>query len=208
MVAAHFDTARTFTYSKNFQWSPGTYRKVTIFPDKEDSLARFTFWTSLFETSDPGYDLLYPATPFEKILVEYMSFDNGFHSTSQYGNALSASMELLDSSYIRKTEVTNGVYDMEFPKGNLSCYRAVFRNNNVWWNCYLPASKMQLSVPDVHIDLSKTRYAKDISLTGFSLENVTLFNGDYKGYPDFFNYVFASDALGKNRFNLYQQFMQ
>jgi hypothetical protein len=202
----HMDTALTLTFQKSTALSNNSARNVFIYRNKDDNSSLVRFWTSN-EPGSTGYDIMYPSKGAEQYLVEFFGIDQNHkvHITRQLSDAIPATIDFLDSSYY--SIVQNGIdLNISFPKLLPSVYTVSLTTNNLLWNINLPAEKNTFHLNDKMIDLSKSMRLNGFNFSQVQFGGLHLEKGDNMNYTDYYNFIFASDAPGKNKFHLYQYF--
>lgn len=204
---ANLDTAGVHNFQKPFALD-NALRTLYIYTTKDDNASRITFFKSPFETTPPAFDILYPKSGAAQFYVEYMAMDQNhyYHITKQFGETLSPSIDFLDNTYYALNKTGPTSFSVSFPKTPPSYYVTGFNGTNVQWFLYLPPGKNRFSGTDKFLDLSKTITAKSANYSSLNLGGLNIVNGDNMDYTSFFNFVFAVDAAGKNKFKLYQYF--
>ena len=204
---AQMDTALTFTFQKSLPLSSST-RRVTIYKKKDDISSVVRFWRSTYESGVAEYDIMYPPKDAAQYLVEFAAVDNNHavHITNQFGDQLPTTLDFLDSSYYSVTQHGIQNFEISFPKTKPSVYSVSFTADKLFWNIHLPSEKNTFNGTDKIIDLSQSILLKAMDFSKIQPGELHIENGDNMTYVDYYNFIFASDAAGKNRLHRYQYF--
>lgn len=202
---SHLDMALAHTFQKTLP-AMNTFRSLSIFTRKDDVSSRIKFYDSYIQTGIPTEDLLYPAAIAKQFLVLYSVFDaNTAYFTAQFGDALSSSIDFKDSSYYQLDSTSIDHYTIAFLKENPSCYSLIFYSpDNVNWTYNLPAEKKDFTIQEKLTDLSKSKMLKGWNSSQMKFRTLSVTYADKMNYHNYFNYILARDATGKNKFKSYQ----
>lgn len=202
---SRMDTALTYNYIKT---SPVNiiYRDVTIYEKKDDPSSRVRFWHSTFPEPSPYYDIMYPSSGAEQYLVNFVAVDANDHPsfTTQFSDAIQSQVDFLDSSYCHVSIHDSLHFDLSFPKTAPSFYNVNLKADNFAWDIHLPSSKNTFNGTDKVIDLSKSIRLQGMDYSKLHFGGLLLGNGDNMTYTEYYNFIFASDAAGKNKLHQWQ----
>jgi hypothetical protein len=204
---SHLDSALTYTYEKT---SPLNiiYRDVTIYEKKDDASSRVRFWHSTYPEPTPYYDIMYPSKGAQQYLVNFVAVDANDQPsfTTQFSDTIQTQVDFLDSSYYHITIHDSLHFDISFPKVLPSFYNVNLKGDNFAWDIHLPSTKNTFDGTGKMIDLSKSIRLKGMDYSKLHFGGLLLGNGDNMNYIDYYNFIFASDAAGKNRLHQWQWF--
>lgn len=199
------DTALTYTYEKTTPLQI-TYEDVTIYEKKDDPSSALRFWESFYHGPSSYYDIMYPAKGAEQFLVNFQAVDGKGNSsyTTQFSDTLQKKLDFLDASYYHINMQDSFHFDLSFPKTQPSFYKIELVADNFEWNIQLPATKTTFNGTNQLIDLSKSILLHGMNNSKLHFGALLLANSDNMDYNNYYNFIFASDAPGKNKLHEWQ----